>query len=40
VAPHPVLGALGPFRQDQINADAYAKNSAAAARIMDEVGWK
>jgi iron(III) transport system substrate-binding protein len=40
VAPHPVLGALGPFRQDRVNADAYAKNSAAAARIMDEVGWK
>jgi iron(III) transport system substrate-binding protein len=40
VAPHPVLGALGGFRQDQINADAYARNSATAARIMDEVGWK
>jgi iron(III) transport system substrate-binding protein len=40
VAAHPVLAALGPFRQDQVNADAYAKNSAAAARIMDEVGWK
>jgi iron(III) transport system substrate-binding protein len=40
VAPHPVLGALGTFRQDEINADSYARNSAAAARIMDEVGWK
>ena len=40
VAPHPVLGALGGFRQDQINADAYARNSATAARIRDEVGWK
>jgi iron(III) transport system substrate-binding protein len=40
VAPHPVLGALGAFRQDEINADSYARNSAAAARIMDEVGWK
>ena len=40
VAPHPVLGALGGFRQDQINADAYARNGATAARIMDEVGWK
>lgn len=40
VAPHPVLGALGSFRQDEINADAYAKNSATASRLMDETGWK
>ncbi len=40
VAPHPVLGALGAFRQDEINADAYAKNSAIASRLMDETGWK
>ncbi|MFN9544554.1 MAG: Fe(3+) ABC transporter substrate-binding protein, partial [Alphaproteobacteria bacterium] len=39
VAPHPVLGALGAFRQDEINADAYAKNSAIASRLMDETGW-
>jgi iron(III) transport system substrate-binding protein len=40
VAPHPVLGALGAFRQDEINADAYAKNNAIASRLMDETGWK
>jgi iron(III) transport system substrate-binding protein len=40
VPPHPVLAAFGPFKQDQINATAFAKNSITAARIMDEVGWK
>lgn len=40
VEPHPVLAAFGPFKQDQINAAAFAKNSVEAARIMDEVGWK
>jgi iron(III) transport system substrate-binding protein len=40
VTPHPVLAAFGPFKQDQINAAAFAKNSIEAARIMDEVGWK
>jgi iron(III) transport system substrate-binding protein len=40
VAAHPVLAAFGPFKQDQINATAFAKNSVDAARIMDEVGWK
>jgi iron(III) transport system substrate-binding protein len=40
VAPHPVLAAFGAFKQDQINATAFAKNSVEAARIMDEVGWK
>lgn len=40
VAPHAVLAGFGPFKQDQINATAFAKNSVEAARIMDEVGWK
>jgi iron(III) transport system substrate-binding protein len=40
VAPHPVLAAWGAFKQDEINAAAFAKNSVEAARIMDEVGWK
>lgn len=40
VSPHPVLAGFGPFKQDQINAAAFAKNSVEASRIMDEVGWK
>lgn len=40
VAPHPVLAGFGTFKQDEINAAAFAKNSVEAARIMDEVGWK
>lgn len=40
VAPNPVLAGFGPFKQDQINAAAFARNSVEAARIMDEVGWK
>ncbi len=40
VAPHPVLAGFGPFRQDAINAAAFAKNSIEASRIMDETGWK
>ncbi len=40
VAPHAVLAGFGPFKQDKVNATAFAKNSVEAARIMDEVGWK
>ena len=40
VAPHPALASLGPFRQDPINAAAFARNSVEASRIMDESGWK
>jgi iron(III) transport system substrate-binding protein len=40
VAPHPVLATLGTFRQDRVNATAYAQNSVFAARLMDEVGWR
>ena len=40
VTPHAVLAAFGPYKQDQINAASFAKNSVEAARIMDEVGWK
>jgi iron(III) transport system substrate-binding protein len=40
VAPHPVLAGFGPFRQDQINADSFARNSVTASRILDESGWK
>jgi iron(III) transport system substrate-binding protein len=40
VQPHPVLAAFGEFKQDTLNAAAYAANSAEAARIMDRVGWK
>ncbi|MBL8780155.1 MAG: Fe(3+) ABC transporter substrate-binding protein [Alphaproteobacteria bacterium] len=40
VTPNPILIGFGTFKQDQINAAAFAKNSVEAARIMDEVGWK
>lgn len=40
VAPHPVLAAWGPFKQDTLNAAAYARNSAEAARIADRCGWR
>lgn len=40
VAPHPVLASFGSFRQDAVNASAFAKHSVEASRIMDESGWK
>lgn len=40
VEPHPVLAAFGSFKQDTLNAAAYAANSAEAAKIMDRAGWK
>jgi len=40
VKPHAVLEAFGPFKQDGLNAAAYAKRSAEASRIMDRAGWK
>jgi len=40
VAVHPVLAGFGSFKQDEINAATFAKNSVEAARIMDEVGWR
>lgn len=40
VPPNPVLVGFGTFKQDQVNAAAFAKNSVEAARIMDEVGWR
>jgi iron(III) transport system substrate-binding protein len=40
VAPHPVLGEFGKFRQDPLNPTAYAKNAPEVAMIMDRCGWK
>lgn len=40
VKPHAVLLAFGDFKQDTLNAAAYAANGAEAAKIMDRAGWK
>jgi iron(III) transport system substrate-binding protein len=40
VKPHPVLQELGEFRQDTLNAAAYARNSAEVSRIADRCGWR
>lgn len=40
VKPHAVLAAWGDFKQDSLNADAYARNSAEAAKITDRAGWR
>lgn len=40
VKAHPVLQGFGDFKQDTINAAAYARHSAEAARIADRCGWK
>jgi iron(III) transport system substrate-binding protein len=40
VKPHPVLAVFGSFKQDSLNAAAYAANSVEAAMIMDRAGWK
>ena len=40
VAPHPVLGEFGKFKQDPLNPSVYAKNAPEVAMIMDRCGWK
>ncbi|HYH20883.1 MAG TPA: Fe(3+) ABC transporter substrate-binding protein [Azospirillum sp.] len=40
VQPHPELVALGAFKQDKMNAAAYAQYAQSALRIMDRAGWK
>ncbi len=40
VKPHPVLEAWGPFKQDTLNAAAYAERAEEAMRIMDRCGWR
>ncbi len=40
VKPHPVLQAWGPFKQDTLNAAAYAERAGEAMRIMDRCGWR
>jgi iron(III) transport system substrate-binding protein len=40
VKPHPVLQAFGEFKQDTLNAAAYAAHIAEAAQIADRCGWK
>ena len=37
---HPVVAAFGRFRQDKLNAVAYAKNGAEALTIMQRAGWR
>lgn len=34
------LQALGPFKEDQLNARVFALNNAEALKIMDRAGWK
>lgn len=36
----PQLKSLGPFKEDQLNAQVYAQNNAEALKIMDRAGWK
>jgi iron(III) transport system substrate-binding protein len=40
VALSPELQALGPFREDPLNARVFALNNAEALKIMDRAGWK
>ncbi len=40
VPPHPVLQSWGPFKQDTLNAAAYAAYAEQAVRIMDRCGWR
>jgi iron(III) transport system substrate-binding protein len=37
---NPPLEAMGSFKTDKLSADALAKNSAAAQRLIDRAGWK
>lgn len=37
---HPAVAAFGPFRQDRLNAVAYAQNGAEALSIMQRAGWR
>lgn len=36
----PVIAAWGKFKEDQLNAGAFAQNNAEALKIMDRAGWK
>lgn len=40
VKAHPVLQGFGSFKQDTLNAAAYARHGAEAAMIADRCGWK
>jgi iron(III) transport system substrate-binding protein len=40
VAMHPVVAAWGPFKEDRLNATAYARNGAQALAIMQRAGWR
>jgi iron(III) transport system substrate-binding protein len=35
-----MLAELGPFKEDQLNAQVFAANHARALQIMDRAGWK
>lgn len=37
---HPVVAAWGRFKEDQLNAVAYAKNGAEAVTLMQRSGWR
>jgi iron(III) transport system substrate-binding protein len=36
----PVIAAWGKFKEDQLNAQVFARNNAEALKIMDRAGWK
>ena len=40
IALSPELAALGPFKEDRLNARVFALNNAEALKIMDRAGWK
>lgn len=37
---HPVVAAWGRFKEDQLNAVAYARNGAEALTLMQRAGWR
>jgi iron(III) transport system substrate-binding protein len=37
---HPLVRAFGTFKEDRLNAVAYAKNGAEALAIMQRAGWR
>jgi iron(III) transport system substrate-binding protein len=37
---HPAVAAFGTFREDALNAAAYARVSAQALQIMQRAGWR
>lgn len=40
VQAHPILAGWGPFKQDTVNAAAYAGRSLEAAQLADACGWR